>query len=84
MGHVLAESGSATSGWIQCPPRSSGLQLWQRPASSFQQLVQVYCRQSMQKLNEEWKASSCRDASTSASERMASLTESDRESWLMM
>jgi hypothetical protein len=33
-------------------------------------------RQSMQKLNEEWKASSCFEASTSACERIASLTES--------
>ena len=77
--------GHATAGCIvMVAPSGSGWQLWQRPAASFQQLVQVYCRQSMQKLNEVWKASSCLEASTSACERMASLSESDRESWLMM
>ena len=54
----------------------------ERPAVSFQQFVQVYWRQSMQKLNEEWKASSCLEASASSCERMASFSESESESWL--
>ena len=59
--------------------RSAGRQ---RPASSFQQLTQVYWRQPMQKLNDSWKASSCAEASTS-SERIASPIASPRASWLV-
>ena len=44
-----------------------GTQLRQRPASSFQQLTQVYWRQSMQKLKASWKASSCAVASAPSS-----------------
>jgi len=70
----LAMASASVSGW----------QLWQRPAASFQQLVQVYWRQSMQKLKDSWNASSCLAASPSAWERMASPSASDNESWLRM
>ena len=61
----------------------TGTQLQQPAASSFQQLTQVYWRQSMQKLKDSWKASSCAVASAPSSVRIASSNASPSASWLV-
>ena len=88
---VAAAAISGCCAWNDASKRSSrssvpatGTQLRQRPASSFQQFRQVYWRQSMQKLNDSWNASSCWAASASSSLRIASPTASPSASWLMM
>ncbi len=69
-----ARSGNG-AGRISCP--RFGAQVRQRPSTSFQQLLQVYCRQVMQKLNVLWKASSCWEVtSRSVSLRAAAIASS--------
>ncbi len=56
---VAGASAGASIPVVSTRSSGSGAQERHRPSSAFQQLPQVYCRQSMQKLNVLWKASSC-------------------------